>query len=111
MGRSIYRDTNGYFFAGDKECAMCICKPVYPVCQSCGMPMAEPQLCGTDEDGGSSEEYCCYCFQEGVFTVQAGKDAFIELQVKIAREKMGMDEQQAREMVNRVIPTLKRWQQ
>ena len=39
-----------------------------------------------------------------------GKEAFIEMQVKIAMEKMGMKEEQARAMANGVIPTLKRWQ-
>jgi hypothetical protein len=73
------------------------------------MPMAEPQLYGTNVDGSANEEFCCYCFQEGDFTVKVEKDAFVEMQVKIARDKMGMDEQQARALAASVIPTLKRW--
>ena len=88
---------------------MCITKPVYPVCQSCGMPMAETQQHGSNADGSASGEYCRYCFRSGEFTVQLDKEAFIEMQVKIAREKMGMDEAQARKMAEGVIPTLKRW--
>ena len=37
------------------------------------------------------------------------REAFIDMQVKIAGKKMGMDEAQARNMANSVIPTLKRW--
>ena len=78
-------------------------------CQSCGMPMSESSQHGTNIDGTSNDEYCCYCFQEGNFTINADKEQFIELQVKIATEKMGMDERKARAMANSVIPTLKRW--
>jgi len=88
---------------------MCITKPVYPVCQSCGMPMAETQQHGSNADGSASDEYCTYCFQNGAFTVKLDKAAFIDMQVKIAREKMGMNEKQARRMAESVIPTLKRW--
>lgn len=88
---------------------MCLTKPVYPVCQSCGMPMAEEKLFGTVAGGDRTDEYCSYCFQNGAFTVQLDREAFIDMQVKIAREKMGMDEAQARRMAERVIPTLKRW--
>jgi hypothetical protein len=85
---------------------MCITKPV---CQSCGMPMAEKELYGSTADGGSTGEYCRYCFQNGEFTVKLDREAFIDMQVKIAGKKMGMDEAQARNMANSVIPTLKRW--
>ena len=81
-----------------------------PRCQSCGMPMGEPSQFGTNADGSSNNDYCRYCFQKGDFTAKMGKDAFIEMQVKIAMEKMGMKEEQARTMENGVIPTLKRWQ-
>lgn len=71
--------------------------------------MAEPQLYGSNIDGSRNDEFCCYCFMEGEFTIKMEMDAFIELQVKVAREKMGMDEEQARTMAGSVIPTLKRW--
>ena len=80
-------------------------------CESCGMPMSEPELHGTNIDGSGSDEYCCYCFQDGNFTVHMSKESFIDMQVKIAMEKFKMDEPQARAMASAVIPTLKRWHQ
>jgi hypothetical protein len=78
-------------------------------CQSCGMPMSTSELFGTNSDGSSNSEYCTYCFQKGDFTLKVSKDAFIDMQVKIAVEKMGLNEDQARTMANNVLPTLKRW--
>ena len=80
-------------------------------CQSCGMPMNSPKQFGSNVDGSGNEEYCIYCFQNGDFTMKVDKEAFIDMQVKIAMEKMGMDEAQARAMANNVLPTLKRWKQ
>jgi len=36
--------------------------PQGPFCQSCGMPMSEPEHFGTEKDGSNSEEYCSYCY-------------------------------------------------
>jgi hypothetical protein len=80
-------------------------------CQSCGMPMSSPEQFGSNIDGSVNEEYCIYCFQDGDFTMNVDKETFIAMQVKIAMEKMGMDEAQARTMANNVLPTLKRWKE
>lgn len=39
-----------------------------PFCQSCGMPLQDPEDFGTSADGLKSEHYCRLCFQSGVFT-------------------------------------------
>ncbi|MCX7168511.1 MAG: zinc ribbon domain-containing protein [Rhodocyclales bacterium] len=37
-------------------------------CQSCGMPLkADPKGGGTNADGSLSQEYCSYCYVNGVF--------------------------------------------
>jgi hypothetical protein len=79
------------------------------VCQSCGMPMTNSEDFGTNADGSSSSEYCHYCFQSGEFTTKIEMPEYIEMQIKIATEKLGMSEDQAREMANSTIPNLKRW--
>ena len=79
-------------------------------CQSCGMPMSASEQHGTNADGSSNGDYCCYCFQEGAFTVNMEFDAFVEMQVKIAVEKMGLEETPARAMAKSMLPKLKRWQ-
>jgi hypothetical protein len=73
-----------------------------PFCQSCGMPMNNP------EDFGN-EEYCCYCFKDGVFTLpDITMEQMIEKLVPFALQ-MGMTEDQARKMGYENLPKLKRW--
>ena len=38
------------------------------MCQSCGMPFANPDDYGTESDGTKSMIYCQYCYQNGQFT-------------------------------------------
>jgi hypothetical protein len=80
-----------------------------PICQSCGMPMAKPEDFGTNADGSLSREYCRFCFQNGEFTAKMEMTEYIEMQIKIAVEKMGMQEEKARAMAEKTIPNLKRW--
>lgn len=79
------------------------------ICQSCGMPMVKPEDFGTNADGNPSDEYCRYCFQNGEFTAKMEMPEYIEMQIKIAVEKLGMSEEKARAMAESTIPTLKRW--
>jgi hypothetical protein len=37
-------------------------------CQSCSMPLDNPELLGTEKDGSKSPEYCKYCYENGAFT-------------------------------------------
>jgi len=83
--------------------------PQGPICQSCGMPLTKDGDFGTDTDGNKSEDYCFHCFQGGKFS-----DEGITLQEKIEKNvkfgvRMGMSENEAREMASRVLPKLKRW--
>ncbi|WP_018361312.1 zinc ribbon domain-containing protein [Porphyromonas macacae] len=34
-------------------------------CLRCGMPLDMPALYGTDAEGKSVSEYCCYCLEKG----------------------------------------------
>ena len=39
------------------------------MCQSCGMPMKkDPQGGGTNVDETRNQEYCSYCYHNGMFT-------------------------------------------
>ena len=81
------------------------------ICQSCGMPLRSENDLGTNADGSKNQEYCHFCFAEGKF-----KDEGISMEQKIAKnvemaKKMGIDEQKATDLANRIIPNLKRWQQ
>lgn len=81
-----------------------------PFCQSCGMPLAEAGHFGTNADGSRNEEYCTYCYKEGAFTSpDATVQTMIEECVPHVRSGQGISEQEARSMLVRFIPTLKRW--
>jgi hypothetical protein len=80
-----------------------------PICQSCGMPMQNPEDFGTNADGSKNNDYCRYCRQNGEFTAKMDLDEFTEMQVKIAVEKMGMLEDEARAVAESTLPDLLRW--
>jgi hypothetical protein len=81
-----------------------------PICQSCGMPMEAAEDFGTDAGGGRNPEYCQYCWQDGEFTAKMDLAEFIEMQVKIATQNLGLPEDEAREVAETTLPELKRWQ-
>ena len=56
------------------------------MCQSCGMPLdKDPNRGGTNADGTRSEEYCSYCYQNGVFS---GEGMTVEEFQEYCRQKM-----------------------
>ncbi|ERI93267.1 hypothetical protein HMPREF1982_01691 [Clostridiales bacterium oral taxon 876 str. F0540] len=77
-------------------------------CQSCGMPMNEEVL-GTNSDGTKNTEYCIYCYKEGSFTSpNTTLEQMIEECVPFMKEN-GMEEAEARRILNDQLPKLKRW--
>jgi len=83
------------------------------LCQSCAMPMNQPEAkYGTEADGSMSEDYCHYCYKEGSFTANVTMDEMIEICVPhmVSDEPGGMSEETARSMMQGLLPALKRWQ-
>ncbi len=80
-------------------------------CQSCGMPMGNTDdLYGTNADGAKSTDYCKYCYEDGNFTADCTMDEMIEFCVPhMANGETGMNEDEARKMMNEFFPKLKRW--
>lgn len=82
----------------------------YPViCQSCGMPMKIDSDFGTNADKSKNEEFCTYCFKDGVFT---SPNITMEQMIKGCvgmMVKFGTPEDKAREQMQSLIPTLRRW--
>lgn len=79
------------------------------VCQSCGMPMNEEKMMGTEKNGARNPEYCRYCYDEGAFTQP---DVTLEGMKEICLPFMkqgGMPEERARAMLDETLPKLKRW--
>jgi hypothetical protein len=79
------------------------------ICQSCGMPMEDAEDFGTNADGSKSGDYCQFCWANGQFTAPVELPEFIDMQVKIAVEKLGMEESEARAVAQNALPELKRW--
>jgi len=79
-------------------------------CQSCGMPLTEEKLYGTNADGTKTDEFCLYCFKDGDYI---DKDMTMDQMLDICvreMKKQGMPDNKARDMMEEVLPKLKRWQ-
>jgi hypothetical protein len=80
-------------------------------CQSCAMPLADPNLQGSNADGSKSEEYCLYCYKEGRFTADVTMEEMIEICVPhTSNNNPWPDEATARKAMQEFFPKLKRWQ-
>jgi predicted transcriptional regulator YdeE len=78
-------------------------------CQSCGMPLANPELLGTDVKGNVIEEYCTYCYVNGEFTQPSfSVEDMVSFCVPFLVEE-GMGEETARSILTGSLPHLKRW--
>jgi hypothetical protein len=78
------------------------------ICQSCSMPLDNPDLWGTEKDGSTTNEYCKYCYQNGGFT---NPDLTLEEMKEHMMKIMGKDnlpEDILERAMNR-LPFLKRW--
>ena len=81
-----------------------------PICQSCGMPLKKTEDFGTNLDDSRNNEYCNFCLKDGRFTDEGiTMNQKIEKLAGIGQAKLGMTEEQARDMANGIIPRLKRW--
>jgi len=86
-------------------------QPQGPFCQSCGMPMSQPDLLGVEADGSKSEKYCTYCYQDGKFSQP---DATLEKMIEISAKGWSDQDptvtfEQAKAQMDNVIPHLERW--
>lgn len=86
------------------------------ICQSCGMRMAAAEHFGTNSNNSPSEDYCCFCCQNGGFTSDATMLQTIESNLSyldgtetIHGHTLTKSEAALRMLV--LLPTLKRWQQ
>lgn len=93
---NIIEITGGYHMTND-------------ICQSCGMPMTANDH-GTNSDGSSNADYCKYCFADGDFTKDQTMEENIESCIPfLIKDGECETEEQARELLMKIIPNLKRW--
>lgn len=88
----------------------------YPagVCQSCGMPLDQEELHGTEADGSKSEDFCTYCYQHGAYTYPTTVEGMVENNLKYLQEwnenaGLQLSREEAKEALLQFLPTLKRW--
>ncbi len=77
-------------------------------CQSCTLPIDDATSKGTEKDGSLSNEYCKYCYQQGIFTTE---DMSVEKMKTIIEQQMKnrhIPENIIHLSLN-MLPQLKRW--
>ncbi|QEC66260.1 hypothetical protein FRZ67_02660 [Panacibacter ginsenosidivorans] len=77
-------------------------------CQSCSMPLDNPEMLGTEKDGSKSNEYCKYCYQNGAFINPNMTLKEMTSVVINQMEKMHIDSKTI-DMAVSSLPHLKRW--
>ena len=75
-------------------------------CQCCGMPL-EDSIIGRDKDGSLNENYCQWCYADGTYTY-SNMDDLINVCIP-QMIKQGLSEEQAREYMEQMLPTLDYW--
>ena len=78
-------------------------------CQSCGMPISDPSMQGTEADGTASDDYCTHCYANGAFTYEADIDSMIEGCAPFLMKETGMTRDEAVSLMGAMLPNLKRW--
>ncbi len=76
------------------------------------MPLsAEFGNLGTNADGSNTQEFCSFCFADGNFTnPHQTMEEMIQSSIENMTADLQMPLEQATNLANSFIPTLKRWQ-
>lgn len=78
------------------------------ICQSCGMPMNDESVLGTNEDGSINQDYCKYCYTDGKFIDDVSMEEYINMCSQFGAQA-GMTNEQMHSFCEKLFPTLKRW--
>lgn len=124
---ATYTPPKGYFVADEQPEEFAAYDATFPhkekcfqpgqlpqFCQSCGMPISEEKICGTDADGSTNFEYCKYCYNNGKFKPPYTMEGMIKHCLRFIDEvnrfmpkPLTVEEYSA--MLHTIMPTLKRW--
>ncbi|MBQ7251483.1 MAG: GNAT family N-acetyltransferase [Kiritimatiellae bacterium] len=122
-----YRTPRGYFAADDDPAGFAAFEATFPPkekalgpgqlpqsCQSCGMPLARNEDCGTEADGGRNFDYCKCCYAGGRFLRDFTMEEMIDhcagfLDGENKHLPSPVSEAQYRERMRAFFPRLKRW--
>ena len=78
------------------------------LCQSCGIPLDNQQLKGTEANGLKTDEYCKFCYDAGSFVKPSMTFGDMKETVETQMKKLKLSEKLIQDAVN-ILPTLNRW--
>ena len=78
------------------------------VCQCCGMPLNDDGLISRECDGSYNEDYCKWCYSEGVFAYQS-KESLIDYLVRHMPNPEKLDDDERRHQFDAYLSLLKHW--
>lgn len=78
------------------------------LCQSCEIPLDTEEVKGTKENSLKSDEYCKYCYENGVFKHPNMMLEEMQNNVKNQMKKLELNEYAIQKAIN-ILPTLSRW--
>ena len=122
-----YCPPKGYFVANEKPVAFETYEATFPskeklfcegqlpqFCQSCGMPLARKEDCGTNADGTINYDYCQYCYADGKYLQDFTMEEMIEHCAQFVDEvnkqmPQPMTKEEYKQMMRNYFPMLKRW--
>lgn len=83
-------------------------------CQSCGMPLTNSEMCGTNADGSINFDYCQYCYKDGRFLQECSMNEMIEHCSQFVDEvnkhmPTPMTKEEYKQMMYGYFPMMKRW--
>ena len=80
--------------------------PEQLICQCCGMPL-EDKILSRNKDGSINENYCQWCYADGVYTYSSMED-LIDVCVRHMVSE-NVSEEQARSYMKQMLPKLDYW--
>ena len=82
-------------------------EPRQLICQCCGMPIEDDAIIGRDGDGTLNEDYCKWCYADGVYTYNNMNELIDVCAKNMANENF--TEEKARSYMEKLLPTLDYW--
>lgn len=78
------------------------------ICQSCGVPIDDPETRGTDAGGAPNQDYCQKCYRDGALTDPALTSEQAAERAKRQLAHRNLSASQVDQIV-RGLPRLRRW--
>ena len=78
------------------------------VCQCCGMPLTEDGMISREPDGSFNEDYCKWCYADGIFMYKS-KDDLLDFLLSHTPNPENMTEEEHRGQYDAYLSGLKHW--